>query len=229
MSEIQIGMVVFPNLTNLDFAAPLEVFGKLPGCRVHIVARSMDLVQSEGLAVVKPTTTFDACPPLDVLFVPGGPGQIDIMNDAPTIGFVARQGASAKWVTAVCTGSLVLGAAGLLQGYKAATHWMSRDQLSVFGAVPTNARVVFDRNRVTGGGVTAGIDFGFALAALLAGDETAKRLLLMLEYAPDPPFKGGTPETAEPQLVAAVLKRAAPLLERRWVASRTAAAKLGKI
>lgn len=226
MPDIQIGMLAFPNVTNLDFAGPLEVFGKLSGCKVHIVASSLEVIRAEGLAVIKPTVTIHDCPPLDVLFIPGGPGQIDVMNDQAVISFVARQGASAKWVTAVCTGTLILGAAGLLRGYKASTHWMSREQLAIFGAEPVNARVTFDRNRVTGGGVTAGIDFGFALAAVLVGEEAAKRLQLALEYAPEPPFRGGTPETAEPHLVDAVLQRAKPLLDRRWLASREAAARL---
>ena len=226
MSDIQIGFLAFPNLTNLDLAGPLEVFGKLAGCKVHIVWKNTDLIQCEGLAVIKPTATFSDCPPLDVICIPGGPGQIDVMNDPEVIGFVRRQGQQAKWVTAVCTGSLILGAAGLLQGYKATSHWMSRDQLALFGAEPVAQRVVTDRNRVTGGGVTAGIDFGFALAAKLVGEETAKRVMLALEYAPEPPFRGGTPTTAEPQLVDAVLQRAAKLLERRREASVAAAAKM---
>lgn len=226
MRKLVIGMVAFDQLTNLDFTGPLEVFGKLAGCEVQICAKTRDLVACEGLSVIRPTTTFAECPPVDVLFVPGGPGQVDVMTDDETIGFVARQGQAAQWVTAVCTGSLILGAAGLLSGYRAACHWMSRDQLALFGAEPVNARVVFDRNRVTGGGVTAGIDFGFALAARLVGEAAAKRLQLALEYAPEPPFDSGLPERADPETVTELLGRAAGLLDRRRVASNAAAARL---
>lgn len=229
MAKLTIGMVAFPQVTNLDFAGPLEVFGKLAGCEVQICWKTRDLVRCEGLSVIQPTVTFADCPQVDVLFVPGGPGQIDVMTDDEVIGFVARQGQGAQWVTAVCTGSLVLGAAGLLDGYRAACHWMSRDQLSLFGARPVNERVVFDRNRVTGGGVTAGIDFGFALAARLVGEEAAQRLQLALEYAPEPPFDSGLPERADPALVDSLLGRAAGLLDRRRAASRAAAERLGKI
>ncbi|PTX03522.1 DJ-1/PfpI family protein [Pararhodobacter aggregans] len=228
MAKLVIGMVAFEQATNLDFTGPLEVFGKLAGCEVQICAKTRDLVACEGLSVIRPTVTFADCPQVDVLFVPGGPGQIDVMTDDETIGFVARQGQAAQWVTAVCTGSLILGAAGLLQGYRAACHWMSRDQLPLFGAEPVNQRVVFDRNRVTGGGVTAGIDFGFALAARLVGDPAARRLQLALEYAPEPPFDCGLPERADPDTVTDLLGRAAGLLERRWAASRTAADRLNQ-
>lgn len=228
MTDLRIGMVAFPNLTHLDFAGPLEVFGKLAGCEVLICATSLELIRCEGLSVIQPTVTFADCPPLDVLFVPGGPGQIDVMTDPELIDFVARQGRTAQWVTAVCTGSLVLGAAGLLDGYRAATHWMSRDQLAMFGAEPVNARVVFDRNRVTGGGVTAGIDFGFALAARLVGEAAARRLQLALEYAPEPPFDSGLPERAEPETVRALLERAQGLLARRRAASQAAVERLAQ-
>lgn len=225
---IRIGMVVFPGLTNLDYAGPLEVFSKLRGAEVHILSKTLDLVEAEGPSVIRPTTRLADAPAMDVLFVPGGPGQVDVMDDDQLISFVARQGAAARWVTAVCTGSLVLGAAGLLQGYRAACHWMSLDQLSLFGAIPTAERVVVDRNRVTGGGVTAGIDFGFALAARLFDETTARRLQLALEYAPAPPFDSGSPATAAPELVDDMRQRAAGLLARRLQASRAAAARLNK-
>lgn len=178
MSEskpIRIGMVVFPMLTNLDFAGPLEVFSKLRSVEVDIVWKDRDLVETEGLSVIRPTTT---CANVDVIFVPGGPGQTDIMLDDEVISFVSWQGAQAKWVTAVCTGSLVLGAAGLLQG---------GDALDVDGPARAFRRDASFRacclrqNRVTGGGVTAGIDFGFALAARLKGEPIARRLQLALE------------------------------------------------
>jgi cyclohexyl-isocyanide hydratase len=146
---------------------------------------------------------------LDVLCVPGGPGQVD----EESLGFLRRQAAKAKWVTSVCTGSLVLAAAGLLNGYRATCHWASRDQLALFDVVPSNERVVIDRNRVTGGGVTAGIDFALSLVAEMCGQATAQSIQLSIEYDPMPPFASGSPNTAEPALVADMKKRMAPFLE----------------
>jgi cyclohexyl-isocyanide hydratase len=148
------------------------------------------------------------------------------MDDPEIIAFVRDQGRKAKYVTSVCTGALVLGAAGLLDGYEAATHWMSADQLPLFGAKPVAKRIVVDRNRITGGGVTAGIDFGLYLASQLAGEEAARRIQLFLEYDPAPPFDSGSPRTASAAVVQGVRERSATMLERRWAASRRAAARL---
>ena len=145
--------------------------------------------------------TLQKCPALDVVFVPGGPGQIELMQDITVLKFLRQQGAKARYVTSVCTGALLLGAAGLLKGYQATTHWLFHDQLAQFGATPTKGRVVVDRNRITGGGVTAGIDFALTLAAELRSVEIAKRIQLGLEYDPAPPFNSGSPETADPEMV----------------------------
>lgn len=223
---LTIGMVLFPGMTNLDFAGPYELFAKLPGATVLILWKTLDPVVVDAGLRLLPTMRFADCPRLDLLFVPGGPGQVPLMDDAETIDFLARQGASARWVTSVCTGALLLGAAGLLRGYRAATHWTAMDQLALFGAEPVPARVVTDRNRVTGGGVTAGIDFGLTLAALIAGEDYAMRAQLGLEYAPQPPFDCGTPDRAPSQLVALVRARGAAHHAARREASVRAAARM---
>lgn len=153
---------------------------------------------------ILPTTTFDSCPPLDVICVPGGMGQVALMADEEVLDFLRRQGEQARYVTSVCSGALLLGAAGLLRGYKSACHWAFREMLPAFGAEPVAQRVVKDRNRISGGGVTAGIDFALTLAAELAGEEAAKTIQLFLEYDPQPPFDAGTPAKAGPEISAKV-------------------------
>jgi cyclohexyl-isocyanide hydratase len=223
---MQIGLLLFPKLTQLDLAGPYEVFARVPGATVHVVWKTTDPVACDrGLALV-PTTTFAGCPPLDVICVPGGPGQVDLMDDAETLAFLRRQAEGAAWITSVCTGSLVLGAAGLLAGYRAACHWASRDQLALLGAEPVDARVVIDRNRASGGGVTAGIDFALALVSRMTGEDVAKAIQLGIEYAPAPPFDAGTPQQAGPALVAQVATTMAPMLARRRAATQRAAQRL---
>jgi cyclohexyl-isocyanide hydratase len=202
-----VGMLLFPKLTQLDLTGPFELFHRLPDVAVHLAWKDTEVVRSDtGLGLV-PTTTLAACPPVDVLFVPGGAGQIDLMSDPEVLAFLRRQGETARWVTSVCTGSLLLGAAGLLRDHDATTHWAFRELLPLFGARPAPGRVVVDRNRITAGGVTAGIDFGLRLVAEIAGDRRAKEAQLELEYDPSPPFRGGHPDVAEPEVLAAVRAR----------------------
>ncbi|MGH8668829.1 MAG: DJ-1/PfpI family protein [Burkholderiales bacterium] len=224
--KIQIGMLIFPKMTQLDFTGPFEALARLPNAQVHVVWKTKDPVTSDTGLSFLPTTTLAECPPLDVICVPGGPGQIELMDDQEVIGFVRTMGGKAKYVTSVCTGALVLGAAGLLDGYEAATHWMSAEQLPLFGAKPVARRFVVDRNRITGGGVTAGIDFGLYLASQLGGEEAARRIQLFLEYDPAPPFDSGSPRTAAAPLVQGVRDWGAKMIERRWAASRRAAERL---
>lgn len=194
--------VLFPNLTQLDLTGPLQLLHRLPGAMTSVAAKTRDPVPSDcGLSLV-PTTTFTACPQADLLCVPGGYGVSQAMADPDTVAFVRAQGAKAKYVTSVCTGAFILGAAGLLQGKRATTHWAYRHLLDKVGAVREDARVVRDGNVFTGGGVTAGIDFALTLVAEIAGAEVAQSLQLGLEYDPHPPFPGGSPERAPKEILA---------------------------
>ncbi len=224
--ELQIGFLLFPNLTQLDLTGPYEVLGRLPEAKVHLAWKTLDPVISDTGMAILPDTTLEDCPPLDLLCIPGGPGVNPLLNDEAVLAFVKRQGAQAKYVTSVCTGALVLGAAGLLDGYKAATHWASMHFLEKFGATATNARVVIDRNRITGGGVTAGIDFGLVVGAQLRGELTAQRIQLYLEYNPEPPFRSGSPDTAPGEVLSAFKDAAKVMLEERAEAVARASARL---
>jgi cyclohexyl-isocyanide hydratase len=197
-----IGFLLFPHLTQLDLTGPAQILSRVPGAQVHLVWKTRGPVMTDAGFSINPTTTFAECPQLEVLCVPGGFGIGQLFGDEDTLSFLRRQGEQARYVTSVCNGSLVLGAAGLLRGYRSACHWMWRDYLPRFGAIPVAERVVRDRNRVSGGGVTAGIDFGLVLAAELAGEEVAKTLQLAFEYDPRPPFDCGSPQGAGPELAA---------------------------
>jgi len=221
---LSVGMVLFPGLTQLDLAGPYEVLARLPNTTVYLVAATVAPVRTERGLTITPDATFDAVPPLDVICVPGGPGVDPLMEDARLLGFLQAQAPRARYVTSVCTGALLLGAAGLLQGYRATTHWLSLDLLPLFGAVPVKERVVIDRNRLTGGGVTAGIDLGLAMAAELCGRAVAEEIQLTIEYDPAPPFQSGSPRTAPPAVLERVTRaREQSQAERRAIAERAAA------
>ncbi|MEL7086477.1 MAG: DJ-1/PfpI family protein [Cyanobacteria bacterium J06597_1] len=195
----EVAMLLHPGVTLLDLLGPHTVLAT--SCNVHLVWKNTDLLETDTGIIMKATSTFDDCPKdLDVLFAPGG--DPNILRDDETLRFLADRGSRAKWVTSVCGGSILLGAAGLMQGYKATSHWSAREALAFFGATPVEARVVTDRNRISGGGVTAGIDFGLVLLAELLGEDVAKMTQLALEYDPAPPFDSGTPKKAGPQIVA---------------------------
>lgn len=224
--SLAIGLVLFPKLTQLDLTGPLEVFSRVPGAQVHLLWKDKNPVASDkGFAIV-PTTSFAECPALDVICVPGGPGQVDLMDDRETLDFLRRVAPGCQWVTSVCTGSLVLGAAGLLKGYKATCHWGSIDQLSLLGVEPVQERIVRDRNRMTGGGVTSGIDFALALVSEMVGRETAEAIQLQLEYDPKPPFNSGTPRTAPAAVLADVKDKMAGFIAKRRAATEKAAKSL---
>jgi transcriptional regulator GlxA family with amidase domain len=211
----KIVFILYPRLTQLDFTGPFEVLSRLSGAEVIVACKEGGMIASEtGLHFAELTKLSDIAS-CDMICIPGGPGQTDAMQDAAFMDEVRRLGASARYVTSVCTGSLILAAAGLLQGKRAACHWAYREMLSLFGAIPDPARVVRDGNAFTGGGVTAGIDFALTVAAELRGEEVAKTLQLMLEYAPAPPYDCGRPETASPELVAAVKQRFAAFSQAR--------------
>lgn len=223
---LHIGILLFPEVTQLDATGPAQVLCRVPGAKLHMIWKTRDPVPTDAGFSIVPTTTFAECPQLDVICVPGGGGQVALMTDEETLAFLRKQAAGARYVTSVCTGSLVLGAAGLLKGYKSACHWSSREYLPAFGAIPVAERVVRDRNRLSGGGVTAGIDFGLTMAAELAGEEVAKAIQLALEYDPKPPFDSGSPEKAGPAVVTKLKERIQGMLQKRAAANQAAAAKL---
>jgi cyclohexyl-isocyanide hydratase len=208
-------MLLFPGLTQIDFTEPYEVFSRLPATTVHVIAETLDPVRSDRGLMLVPTMTCANCPPLDVLMVPGGPGQHRAMADEVLLEFLRRQAVRAEYVTSVCTGALLLGAAGLLEGYRATTHWLSLPLLELYGAVAVERRVVVDGNRVTASGCTAGLDFALTLAAMLAGDAVAQQIQLQLEYCPAPPFTSGSPATAPAEIVATVRHAAEPFQQQR--------------
>ena len=223
---LEIGILVFPRVQQLDLTGPYEVFASIPGAKVHLIWKRIEPVVSDSVLTLTPTITFADCPQLDVICVPGGVGADDMVNDEEMLDFLRRQAKGAKYITSVCTGSLVLGAAGLLRGYRATTHWTALDHLAPFGATPTKTRVCVDRNRITGGGVTAGIDFALTLVSIMVDRPTAEAIQLRIEYNPAPPFNAGSPDTAPPEILALVKQRIAPHQQRRTDAIRRAAARL---
>ena len=211
--QTTIGMLLFPRLTQLDLTGPQEVLARLPNTRVLLLAESLEPVVSETGLTITPNCQLADSPMLDIVFVPGGAGINALLENQTVLDFLRRQAAHAKYVTAVCTGSLVLAAAGLLDGYRATTHWRSLPLLAQFGVEVVNERVVIDRNRITSGGITAGIDFSLVLAAQLHGESVARIIQLQLEYDPAPPFQSGSPRTAD----AATIGRATALTEESFV------------
>lgn len=223
---MNITIVLFPRLTQLDATGPYEVFARMPGARVCFVAATREPVKSDRGMVLLPDATFADAPSCDLLMVPGGAGVNEAMLDPVLLAFVRDRGHSARYVTSVCTGSLILGAAGLLEGYEATTHWASREFLAPFGATVVNERWHIDRNRITGGGVTSGIDFALAVVAQIAGDDVAQSIQLQIEYEPFPPFDSGSPESADPETVAHAKQSLRSMLDARKKSVEAAAAAL---
>jgi cyclohexyl-isocyanide hydratase len=219
MSDFSIGFVIFPGITQLDFTGPFEVLsrlgtppsisvpGKFPQSRTYVVAKTMLPVLSDRGLGIMPTCTFDSCPPLDLICLPGGPGVVEALADDEAVDFIRRQGASAAYVTSVCMGAFLIGAAGLLNGRRATTHWAYVDLLPLVGARHEKGRVVRDGNVFTAGGVTSGIDFAFRIVAELAGPEVAKAIQLGIEYDPSPPFDAGHPDKASEGATALMVLR----------------------
>jgi cyclohexyl-isocyanide hydratase len=219
LSDFNVGFVIFPGLTQLDFTGPFEVLSRLgtppsisvpskfPQSKTHVVAKTMLPVLSDRGLGILPTCTFENCPPLDLICLPGGPGVVEALADVETVDFVRRQGERAEYLTSVCMGAFLLGAAGLLKGRRAATHWAYTDLLPLVGAIHEKARVVRDGNVFTSGGVSAGIDFAFRIIAELAGPEVAQALQLGLEYDPNPPFDAGHPDKASKAAIALMVQR----------------------
>lgn len=224
-SDFHIVFALYPGVTQLDFTGPHQVFCRLPGARVTVASAAGGELTFDGLTFsgLAKLADLEAC---DLICVPGGFGTSEAMNDLAFMAQVKRLAGEARYITSVCTGSLILGAAGLLKGRRAACHWAWRDQLSLFGAVPDPARVVRDGNIITGGGVTAGIDFALTVAAEVAGPERAQAIQLALEYAPEPPFGSGRPETAPAEILRAVQGGLASMAAARLAAAEKAAARL---
>jgi transcriptional regulator GlxA family with amidase domain len=221
---LRIAMLLYPGMTALDLVGPQALLSGIAGGGLHLVGRTTGAVPSDtGLALVA-GDSFETCPrDLDVLFVPGGDGTPAQMRDRDTLSFLRDRAARAGWITSVCTGSLILGAAGLLRGYRATSHWCVRDRvLPRLGAIPVDERVVFDRNRVTAAGISAGLDFALALSARLAGSEAARTSQLVAEYAPAPPFEAGTPATAGPAITARARAILRPLIDGAEAAAAAA-------
>lgn len=212
MQQHIVGLVFYPGMTALDIIGPQTVFNALPGIQIHRLWKTLDPIQTDDGMRIIPDTTFDHCPPLDIICIGGGLAQSAVADDPEILAFLRQQGRTAKFVTSVCGGSEFLAKAGLLQGYRSATHWMFREQLAAAGVRVSTERVVIDRNRISGGGVTAGIDFGLEVAKVLYGEEIAKIVQLLMEYDPAPPFDVGSPEKAGADLVNKAMSYAAGAL-----------------
>lgn len=223
---LQIGFLLFPQIQQLDLTGPYDVLASLPDVKVHLIWKDLKPITASTGLMLTPTITFDDCPALDVICVPGGSGVGPLMEDQQTLAFIKAQAASARYVTSVCTGSLVLGAAGLLKGKRATTHWAYHELLAPLGAIPVKDRVVRDGKLLTGGGITAGIDFALTLAAELFDTDTAQRVQLQLEYAPAPPFNSGSPQTAPAAVREEANRRLAPALQQRTLINERVAATL---
>ena len=228
MDALDVAFVLFPNVTQLDLTGPVQVLSRLGNASVHLVARSTDPVMTDAGFSINPTCTYKDCPKPHIICVPGGAGADDAMLDNELIEWLRQVSVKADWVTSVCTGSLVLGAAGLLQGKKATSHWLSRPMLAEFGAIPVAERVVVDGKIVTGGGVTAGIDFALSLTAMIRGEEHAKLVQLSLEYDPQPPFRSGSPEDSDQIIVERIRELTQGAQSRRQAKVSAASAKLGR-
>ena len=221
--RLTVGIVLYPGVTQLDFTGPYEVFSRMPGTTVSLIAQTPDPVRSEWGLTFTPDAIFADSDRQDIICVPGGWGVNKQLENAEMLAFLRSHEGHARYITSVCSGALILGAAGLLRGYRATTHWMSLDLLRAFGAEPVDERVVVDRDRITGGGVTAGIDFGLVVAAEILGAEVAQEIQLAIEYRPAPPYQSGGPSTAPASVRDAVLARAEQALaERRRIVERIA-------
>jgi cyclohexyl-isocyanide hydratase len=226
-THLHIGSLIFPEVDQIDFTGPFEVFSRIPNSTYHIIAKQEKPLRDTRGLILTPQTTFSEVGHLDLLHVPGGPGQEALMNDEETLSFIREQAASAIYIFSVCTGALILGAAGLLRGKKATTHWAALHLLNYFGATPINERVVIDGSLVSAAGVTAGIDGALRAAALLCGAQKAQEIQLAIQYAPDPPFNSGSVATAPPEVVKTVRAAYQPMTDARLVTARRLRARLG--
>jgi len=226
-THLQIGGILFPQLDQADFTGPFEILSRIPNSSFHVLAKDKQPVRDAKGLILTPEKMFSESPTLDVLLVPGGGGVNAVMEDEATLAFVREQAAGARFIFSVCTGALVCGAAGLLKGHKATTHWASHHLLKYFGAVPVKERVVIDNSLVTAAGVTAGLDGALRMVSLLRGERAAQDIQLYVQYAPEPPFDCGDPKTAPPDIVQAGQRALQGLINDRLVIVKRVAARLG--
>jgi cyclohexyl-isocyanide hydratase len=225
--HLTVGCLVFPRQDQIDFTGPFEVLSRIPDSSLHVIAKTTNAVRDVKGLILTPEMTIADAPPLDLLLVPGGLGQQALMEDQEILSFIKNQADSGRYLLSVCTGALLCGAAGVLRGRRATTHWAAWHLLHYYGAIPTKARVVVDANFISTAGVTAGLDGSLKIASILRGDEVAEEIQLEIEYAPDPPFHSGTPETARPEVIQAYFGRYGQVKESREAEARRFATKLG--
>jgi cyclohexyl-isocyanide hydratase len=225
--HINIGALVFPQMDQIDLTGPFEVLSRLPNSTFHLVWKELTPVRDNRGLLITPEMTFAEAPPLDLLVVPGGFGQEALMDDGVVLKFIQAKAGTASYVFSICTGALLCGAAGLLRGVKSTTHWSAFHLLPYFGAIPVNARVVIDGKHVSAAGVTAGIDGALRVASLMCGERVAQQIQLGIEYAPDPPFHCGTPQTAPSEVLQAARASVQKITEARLITARRVAARLG--
>ncbi|HEY0791443.1 MAG TPA: DJ-1/PfpI family protein [Chthoniobacterales bacterium] len=223
--KLVIGAIIFPRMDQFDLTGPFEVLSRLPHSTFHILGKEKLPIRDARGLILTPEVAFSEAPPLDVLVVPGGPGQVDLMEDEVTLSFIRQQAADAKLVFSVCTGTLTVAAAGLLKGIRGTTHWASFAVLEHLGVIPVNQRVMIDGKFVSAAGVSSGIDGALRVAALLRGERVAQEIQLYMQYAPEPPFNSGTPATAPAEVLAAARKASAEATEARMAAAKRVAVK----
>jgi len=227
MKHLHIGGLVFPRMDQSDFTGPFEVLSRIPESTFHVIGKDRTPVRDMRGLILTPETTFSEVPPLDLLVVPGGAGQEDLMEDEAVLSFIQQQARNASYVFSVCTGALLCGAAGLLRGLRATTHWSALHLLEYFGATPVNARVVIDGTHISAAGVTAGLDGALRVASLLRDDRVAQQIQLSIEYSPEPPFRSGSPQTAPPAIVNTVRLSSQKITESRLSTAKRIAVRLG--
>ena len=226
-SHLTIGCLVFPRQDQIDFTGPFEVLSRLPDSTVHVISKDAKPLRDLKGLILTPEMQIAEAPPLDLLLVSGGFGQQQLMEDEEVLSFIRKQAGSGRYVFSVCTGALLCGAAGILRGRRATTHWAAWDLLNYYGAIPVKSRVVVDGKLISAAGVTAGLDGALTVAAMLRGQSVAEEIQLDIAYAPDPPFHSGTPETAPPDVVKAFFAKYGPVKESREAEARRFAHKLG--
>jgi cyclohexyl-isocyanide hydratase len=227
MKHLHMGGLVFPRMDQSDFTGPFEVLSRIPESTFHVIGKDRTPVRDMRGLILTPETTFSEAPPLDLLVVPGGAGQEDLMEDETVLSFIRQQARNATYVFSVCTGALLCGAAGLLRGVRSTTHWSALHLLEYFGAIPVNARVVIDGTHISAAGVTAGLDGALRVASLLRDERVAQQIQLSIEYSPEPPFRSGTPQTAPTEIVNTVRLSSQKITESRLATAKRIAARLG--